>query len=226
MMEHVAKDGSHKIVDECTLPYTGRGVVAPDHHRPRRASTSPPTGWSCASSRPGVTVDEVRAATEPELLVSTDRPARPRSHPGAPYDTRGTHEWIDAGSSRRRGVDGQRQPGTRTSATVIGLVTFGLVHLVVGWIALQLAFGQRPAGRSADQQGALRQASPAPRSGLGAAVGRSCRPVRPGAAVAARARPPGATAGSRKDSRRTRQARSPRSARPRSTCFSGSAPPG
>ena len=27
LMEHVTKDGTHKIVDQCTLPYTGKAVV-------------------------------------------------------------------------------------------------------------------------------------------------------------------------------------------------------
>src|SRR3954465_7497444 len=27
LMEHVARDGTHKIVDECSLPLTGKGVV-------------------------------------------------------------------------------------------------------------------------------------------------------------------------------------------------------
>jgi amino acid transporter len=44
----------------------------------------------------------------------------------------------------------------------VGLVSFGIVHLVVAWIALQLAWGGGSGGQSADQQGALQQLSGTP----------------------------------------------------------------
>jgi 3-oxoacid CoA-transferase subunit B len=66
LMEHNAKDGSYKIVNECSLPFTGRGVV-------QRIITDlcvfdvTPEGLVLRELADGVSEDEVRERTEPDF---------------------------------------------------------------------------------------------------------------------------------------------------------------
>jgi 3-oxoacid CoA-transferase subunit B len=62
LMEHAAKNGEHKLLQHCTLPLTGVGVVD-------RIITElcvldvTPDGFKCIELAPGVTLEEIRLKT-------------------------------------------------------------------------------------------------------------------------------------------------------------------
>ncbi len=68
MMEHVARDGTAKIVNECSLPLTGKACV-------QRIITDlavldvTPDGLLLQELAPGVSIEDVRRATEPPVVV-------------------------------------------------------------------------------------------------------------------------------------------------------------
>src|ERR687884_1178266 len=62
LMEHVAKDGSHKLLEHCTLPLTGKGVVD-EVITDLGVFAITADGFALRELAPDITVDEVRAAT-------------------------------------------------------------------------------------------------------------------------------------------------------------------
>jgi 3-oxoacid CoA-transferase subunit B len=85
LTEHNAKDGSAKIVRECTLPLTGLGVVDRiisdlavfDLLKGEADNGQETAGRKLTLTRlaPGVTVEEIRGKTEAEFTVALAEPA-------------------------------------------------------------------------------------------------------------------------------------------------------
>jgi 3-oxoacid CoA-transferase subunit B len=71
MMEHVAKGNTHKIVRRCSLPLTGQRVI---HRIITDMGTIDvgPGGLILRELAPGVTIEEIQAATEPKLQIPVE----------------------------------------------------------------------------------------------------------------------------------------------------------
>jgi 3-oxoacid CoA-transferase subunit B len=69
LMEHVNKAGQPKVLNRCSLPLTGQGVV----HRiitDRAVLDVTPEGLVLVEVAPGYTAGDIRACTEPPLLLA------------------------------------------------------------------------------------------------------------------------------------------------------------
>lgn len=69
IMDHVTRDGSPKILNECSLPLTGKGVV----HRiitDRAVIDVTGNGLELVEVATGYTIDDIKSSTEPPLIIN------------------------------------------------------------------------------------------------------------------------------------------------------------
>lgn len=73
-MQHTSRDGSSKLLKECTLPITGVRCVKKIITNLAALEVVPEGGFKLLERAPGVSVEEIKAATAGKLIVEGDIP--------------------------------------------------------------------------------------------------------------------------------------------------------
>jgi len=73
-MQHVNKAGESKLLPQCTLPLTGVGCVKKIVTELAVLDVLPGGGFKLLERAPGVTVDEIKAATAGKLIIEGEIP--------------------------------------------------------------------------------------------------------------------------------------------------------
>ncbi|MFN8334032.1 MAG: 3-oxoacid CoA-transferase subunit B [Cyclobacteriaceae bacterium] len=73
-MQHCSKDGASKLLKKCTLPITGLKCVKKIVTDLAVLDVVPGTGFRLLERAPGISVDEIKKATEGKLIVEGEIP--------------------------------------------------------------------------------------------------------------------------------------------------------